>query len=145
VGYNVAPKVSVPSYQISGSKLPSFYRGWSRSGSTALARPSSVEYMSWNDLIYDYELPNNVAPLVTRISYEYSDPRQMGGYDPWDPISNAFGVSLSTATVEGVWDDDGIPNNTVPVAPQVTFEWSDPRQPGGYDPWDPIGNAFGVK
>jgi len=118
-----------------------------RVGSSAPAGAVPPEYVSWNDLIYDCELPNNVVQLVTWPTYEYSDPLQAGGYDPWDPIGNAFAVaeSLQTARVEGVWDDDGVPNNAVAVASKPTYEWSDPLQPGGYDPWDPIGNAFGVQ
>ena len=34
VGYNVAPRVSVPVYQASGSRLPTFYRGWTSTTST---------------------------------------------------------------------------------------------------------------
>ena len=142
-GGPVAPKVSVPLYQAENSQLPSFYRGWS---SVAGAEPSAAKYLSWNDLIYDYDLPDNVVQIVKWPTYEYSDPLQVGGYDPWDPIGNAFGVaqSLQATTPEGVWDDDGIPNNTAPIPPWSWPEWSDPAQPGGYDPWDPLGNAFGL-
>jgi len=109
-----------------------------------VAGPSPLEYLSWNDLIYDYELPNNVAPLVTRLSVEWSDPRQAGGYDPWDPLGNAFAVGELSAALQRVWDDDGVPNHVAPPLLEAVPQFSDPRQPGGYDPWDPIGNAFGL-
>jgi len=115
-------------------------------GNNAPAAPPAIEYMSWNDLIYDYDLPNNFVQIVKWPTCEYSDPLQVGGYDPWDPIGNAFAVaeSLHAAAVQEQWDDDGIPNNSVVIQPWPTVEWSDPPQPGGYDPWDPIGNAFGL-
>jgi len=115
-------------------------------GSNALAGPPALEYMSWNDIIYDYELPNNLVSIVKWPTYEYSDPLQVGGCDPWDPIGNAFAVaeSLHAAEVQEQWDDDGVPNNFVVIQPWPTVEWSDPPQPGGYDPWDPIGNSFGL-
>jgi hypothetical protein len=113
--------------------------------SSALGGTLPVDYESWNDLIYGYELPSNIAPPAVKVSIEWSDPRQPGGYDPWDPIGNAFAVAVRTAASEGAWDDNGIPNNVFPVIPAAPFDWSDPRQPGGYDPWDPIGNSFGIQ
>ena len=113
---------------------------------SALAGPPAAEYMSWNDLIYDYTLPNNYVQVAKWPTYQYSDPLQVGGYDPWDPIGNAFAVaeSLHAAEVQEQWDDDGVPNHSVVIPPWPTVEWSDPPQPGGWDPWDPLGNSFGL-
>jgi hypothetical protein len=63
VGNNIAPKVSVPVLQISGSKLPSFYRGWTGTSSvTQNVRPFN-----------NYSLPNNRVPEVRVPTYDPKD------------------------------------------------------------------------
>lgn len=89
-GYNVVPKVNVPTYSVNSYSLPSFYRDWS---STTLARPSTARYVTWNDLLYGDDLPNYVVPVVPQPNYQWSDPLQPGGYDPWDPFGNSFGFA----------------------------------------------------
>jgi hypothetical protein len=141
-GNPVAPKVVVPLYRAEDSKPPGFLRSWT---SAAVSVPSVVRYVTWNDLLVGEDLPDNVAPLVTYPPYVFSDPVQVGGYDPWDPLGNSFGLNELSATVDdGVWDDDGVPNNRVTPEPWGPFEWSDPLQQGGSDPWDPLGNSFGL-
>ncbi len=71
-GNNVAPKVSVPQLQASGSKLPSFYRGWTSTGSTV----QNVHPL------FHYSLDNNVAPDVRVPKYgpSGSKPGGSGGH-----------------------------------------------------------------
>ena len=88
-GY-IAPKVTVPTYSANSYSLPYFWCGWSR---TTLARPSTGRSLTWNDLIHGDDLPNYVAPVVPQPYYQWSDPLQPGGHDPWDPFGNSFGFA----------------------------------------------------
>jgi hypothetical protein len=57
VGYNVAPKVSVPVYQVSGSKLPSFYRGWTSASSATQNAGPLYQYSPGNYLVPEVRVP----------------------------------------------------------------------------------------
>ena len=72
-GYNVAPKVSVPTYSSAGIKLPSFYRGWTSTGSAA----QNVH------ALFHYSLDNNLAPEVQVPRYDPRDSKLPHNKQPY--------------------------------------------------------------
>ncbi len=70
VGYNVAPKVSVPLYGVSGSKPPSFYRGWTSTSSAAQNASSLYQYSPGNSRVPEVRVPR-YDPKDCKPPHEY--------------------------------------------------------------------------
>ncbi len=114
--------------------------------SSVLAGPPSVLYWLGERPVYG---PSGgpVAPRVGVPLYRAENSKRPGFLGGRSSVPLAEPPAARYESWNDLLYGYDLPLNEVPVAPKWSYQWSDqwsdPLQPGGWDPWDPLGNSFG--